>query len=161
MRGHRSRIQSRRDETRFRERLRRGAGVGTRHRRSAADRSTEGHAIANAAGVPRIPPYGPVRVLTRRGIDQRSQPQNATRSATTRPLPRTVVVMSQYMAWPTADGVWHIGTGLTLPPDASLTDLNNLLTKRHIDRAEIGFHRPNDETRFNKQFPAATVPEQS
>jgi len=75
-------------------------------------------------------------------------------------LPRTVVVMSQYMAWPTADGVWHIGTGLTLPPDASLADLNNLLTLRHIDRAQIGFHRPNDETRFNEQFATATVPEQ-
>ena len=56
------------------------------------------------------------------------------------------------MAWPTADGVWHIGTGLTLPPDASLGDLNNLLTLRHIDRAQIGFHRPNDEVRFNEQF---------
>ena len=66
--------------------------------------------------------------------------------------------MSQYMAWPTADGVWHIGTGLTLPPDASLGDLNNLLTLRHIDRAQIGFHRPNDETRFNEQFATASIP---
>jgi hypothetical protein len=69
--------------------------------------------------------------------------------------------MSQYMAWPTADGVWHIGTGLTLPPDASLTDLNNLLRLRHIDRAQIGFHRPNDETQFNAQFAPATVLGQS
>lgn len=80
--------------------------------------------------------------------------------ATTRALPRTVVRMSQYMAWPTADGVWHIGTGLTLPPDASLADLDKLLTKRHIDRAQIGFHRPNDETRFNEQFAPATAPDQ-
>ena len=35
---------------------------------------------------------------------------------------------------------------------ASLGDLNNLLTLRHIDRAQIGFHRPNDEVRFNEQF---------
>lgn len=62
------------------------------------------------------------------------------------------MVMSQYMAWPTADGAWHIGTGLTLPPDASLGDLNNLLMLRHIDRAQIGFHRLNDEARFNEQF---------
>ena len=74
------------------------------------------------------------------------------------PSPRTVVVMSQYLAWPTSDGVWHIGTGLTLPPDASLADLNNLLTLRHIDRAQIGFHRPNDETRFNEQFATAVDP---
>lgn len=77
------------------------------------------------------------------------------------PLPRTVVVMSQYMAWPTADGVWHIGTGLTLPPDASLADLENLLTLRHIDRAQIGFHRPNDEARFNAQFATAIDPGES
>lgn len=68
---------------------------------------------------------------------------------------RTVVVMSQYMAWPTADGVWHIGTGLTLPPGASLADLNELLTRRHIERAQIGFHRPDDEAKFNKQFATA------
>ena len=43
--------------------------------------------------------------------------------------------MSQYMAWPTGDGVWHIGTGLTLPPGANLADLNKLLALRHIDRA--------------------------
>lgn len=65
---------------------------------------------------------------------------------------RTVAVMSQYMAWPTADGVWHIGTGLTLPPGASLADLNELLTRHHIERAQIGFHRPNDEAKFNEQF---------
>jgi GH24 family phage-related lysozyme (muramidase) len=65
------------------------------------------------------------------------------------------MVMSQYMAWPTADGVWHIGTGLTLPPGASLADLNKLLTLRHIDRAQIGFHRPNDEALFNAQFASA------
>ena len=76
--------------------------------------------------------------------------------ATTRALPRTVVVMSQYMAWPTADGVWHIGTWLTLPRDASLADLTDLLTLRHIDRAQIGFHRPNDEKQFNEQFATAT-----
>jgi len=70
----------------------------------------------------------------------------------------TVVDMSQYMAWPTADGVWHIGTGLTLPPDASLAELNDLLTLRHIDRAQIGFHRPNDEARFNDQFATAIDP---
>ena len=63
--------------------------------------------------------------------------------------------MSQYMAWPTSDGVWHIGTGLTLPPGSSLTDLNELLTLRHIDRAQIGFHRPGDEVRFNEQFATA------
>jgi hypothetical protein len=63
--------------------------------------------------------------------------------------------MSQYMAWPTADGVWHIGTGLTLPPGANLADLNKLLTLRHIDRAQIGFHRPNDEALFNAQFASA------
>jgi hypothetical protein len=63
--------------------------------------------------------------------------------------------MSQYMAWPTADGVWHIGTGLTLPPGAGLADLNKLLTLRHIDRAQIGFHRPNDEALFNTQFASA------
>jgi hypothetical protein len=60
------------------------------------------------------------------------------------------------MAWPTADGVWHIGTGLTLPRDASVADLTKLLSLRHIDRAEIGFHRPNDETRFNQQFATTT-----
>jgi hypothetical protein len=65
---------------------------------------------------------------------------------------RSVVVMSQYMAWPTADGVWHIGTGLTLPRGASLADLNEFLELRFIDRAQIGFHRPNDEIRFNEQF---------
>jgi hypothetical protein len=59
--------------------------------------------------------------------------------------------MSQYMAWPTADGVWHIGTGLTLPPGASLADLDKLLTTHHIERAQIGFHRPNDEVKFNEQ----------
>jgi hypothetical protein len=64
------------------------------------------------------------------------------------------------VAWPTADGVWHIGTGLTLPRDASLADLTSLLTLRHIDRAEIGFHRPNDEARFNQQFATATDPGQ-
>ncbi len=56
------------------------------------------------------------------------------------------------MAWPTSDGVWHIGTGLTLAPGASLADLTKLLTMRHIDRAQIGFHRPNDERKFNEQF---------
>ena len=70
------------------------------------------------------------------------------------------MVMSQYMAWPTGDGIWHIGTGLTLPPDASLADLTNLLSLRHIDRAQIGFHRPNDEARFNEQFATATDPVQ-
>jgi hypothetical protein len=65
---------------------------------------------------------------------------------------RTVAVMSQYMAWPTEDGVWHIGTGLTLPPGAGLADLNELLTRRHIERAQIGFHRRNDEAKFNEQF---------
>ena len=68
------------------------------------------------------------------------------------------MVMSQYMAWPTADGVWHIGTGLTLPAGASLADLNKLLTLRHIDRAQIGFHRPNDEALFNAQFASAIDP---
>jgi hypothetical protein len=63
--------------------------------------------------------------------------------------------MSQYMAWPTADGVWHIGTGLTLPRGASLADLNDLLTLRNIDRAQIGFHRPNDQVLFNEQFAEA------
>lgn len=67
--------------------------------------------------------------------------------------------MSQYMAWPTADGVWHIGTGLTLPPDASLGDLNKLLTLRHIDRDQIGFHRPHDEVQFNKQFAIPSEPD--
>jgi hypothetical protein len=71
---------------------------------------------------------------------------------------RIVEIMSQYMAWPTADGVWHIGTGLTLPAGASLADLNKLLTKRHIDRAQIGFHRPDDEARFNAQFATAIDP---
>jgi hypothetical protein len=66
--------------------------------------------------------------------------------------------MSQYLAWPTADGVWHIGTGLTLPAGASLADLNKLLTLRHIDRAQIGFPRPNDEVRFNEQFATAADP---
>ena len=56
------------------------------------------------------------------------------------------------MAWPTSDGVWHLGTGLTLPPDATLADLNKLLARHHIDRAEIGFHRPHDELKFNEQF---------
>jgi len=65
------------------------------------------------------------------------------------------MVMSQYMAWPTGDGVWHIGTGLSLPPGAGLADLNELLTRRHIERAQIGFHRPNDEARFNQQFATA------
>jgi hypothetical protein len=65
---------------------------------------------------------------------------------------RTVAVMSQYMAWPTADGVWHIGTGLTLLPGTGLADLNQLLTRRHIERAQMGFHRPNDEAKFNEQF---------
>ncbi len=59
------------------------------------------------------------------------------------------------MAWPTSDGMWHIGTGLTLPAGARLADLNKLLTLRHIDRAVIGFHRPNDETKFNEQFAPA------
>jgi hypothetical protein len=68
---------------------------------------------------------------------------------------RTVVDMSQYMAWPTSDGVWHIGTGLTLPPGAGLADLNELLTRRHIERAQIGFHRPDDEAKFNDQFAIA------
>jgi len=66
--------------------------------------------------------------------------------------------MSQYMAWPTAAGVWHIGTGLTLPSGACLAELNKLLTLRHIDRAQIGFHRPNDEARFNEQFAIASDP---
>jgi hypothetical protein len=66
--------------------------------------------------------------------------------------------MSQYMAWPTADGVWHIGTWLTLPPDASVADLNKLLALRHIDRAQIGFHRPNDEALFNEQFAVSIDP---
>jgi hypothetical protein len=35
---------------------------------------------------------------------------------------------------------------------ASLADLNELLTLRHIEREQIGFHRPNDETKFNEQF---------
>lgn len=65
---------------------------------------------------------------------------------------RSVAVMSQYMAWPTADGVWHIGTGLTLPPGATIADLDKLLTLRHIERSQIGFHRPHDEMRFNEQF---------
>lgn len=56
------------------------------------------------------------------------------------------------MAWPTSDGAWHIGTGLTLLPGAGLADLDKLLTMRHIERAQIGFHRPNDEARFNEQF---------
>lgn len=62
------------------------------------------------------------------------------------------------MAWPTGDGVWHIGTGLTLPPDASLADLDDLLRLRHIDRTQIGFHRPEDQARFNAQFAAAIDP---
>lgn len=62
------------------------------------------------------------------------------------------------MAWPTADGVWHIGTWLTLPPDASVADLNKLLALRHIDRAQIGFHRPNDEALFNEQFAVSIDP---
>ena len=60
--------------------------------------------------------------------------------------------MSQYMAWPTADGIWHIGTGLTLPPGASLPELNKLLRLRHIDRTQIGCHRPDEDVRFNEQF---------
>ena len=60
--------------------------------------------------------------------------------------------MSLYMAWPTADGVWHIGTWLTLQPGASLADLNELLRLHHIERVQIGFHRPDDETKFNEQF---------
>jgi hypothetical protein len=64
--------------------------------------------------------------------------------------------MSQYMAWPTSDGVWHIGTGLTLPRGAGLADLDKLLRKRGIDRAEIGFHRPHDEVKFNEQFAIRT-----
>jgi hypothetical protein len=63
--------------------------------------------------------------------------------------------MSQYMAWPTADGVWHIGTGLSLRPGADIADLNALLTRRGIERAQIGFHRPNDQALFNEQFPLA------
>ena len=44
----------------------------------------------------------------------------------------------------TADGLWHIGTWLTLqPPGASLADLNELLRLHH---------RPDDETKFNEQF---------
>jgi hypothetical protein len=66
--------------------------------------------------------------------------------------------MSQYMAWPTGDGVWHIGTWLNLPPGSTLTDLNALLALRHIDRDQIGFHRPEDRTRFNAQFPPETDP---
>jgi hypothetical protein len=31
-------------------------------------------------------------------------------------------------------------TWLTLQPDASLADLNELLTLRHIERNQIGFH---------------------
>lgn len=62
------------------------------------------------------------------------------------------------MAWPTSDGVWHIGTGLTLPLGASLADLDKLLTLRHIDRAQIGFHRPHDQIRFNEQFALAIDP---
>jgi hypothetical protein len=56
------------------------------------------------------------------------------------------------MAWPTADGAWHIGTRLTLQPDASLADLTELLTLRHIERNQIGFHTPDDEAKFNEQF---------
>ena len=62
------------------------------------------------------------------------------------------------MAWPTADGVWHIGTGLTLQPGASVADLSTLLTLRHIERAQIGFHRPHDEAKFNEQFATAIDP---
>jgi len=65
------------------------------------------------------------------------------------------------MAWPTADGVWHIGTGLTLPPGASVADLNKLLTLCHIERAQIGFHRPNDEAKSNEQFATAIDPSSS
>jgi hypothetical protein len=61
------------------------------------------------------------------------------------------------MAWPTSDGVWHFGTGLTLPAGAGLADLNKLLTSHHIDRDQIGFHRPADETMFNEQFPVPTT----
>jgi hypothetical protein len=56
------------------------------------------------------------------------------------------------MAWPTADGAWHIGTWLTLQPGANVADLNELLTLRHIERTQIGFHRPSDEEKFNAQF---------
>ena len=66
------------------------------------------------------------------------------------------------MAWPTADGVWHIGTGLTLPPGASLADLNTLLALRDIEREQIGFHRPNDEassTRSSTRPPARRRPD--
>ena len=55
----------------------------------------------------------------------------------------------------TADGLWHIGTWLTLQPGASLADLNELLRLHHIERAQIGFHRPNDEAKFNEQFATA------
>jgi hypothetical protein len=51
--------------------------------------------------------------------------------------------------------MWHIGTGLTLPPGAGLADLNEVLTRRHIERAQIGFHWPNDEAKFNDQFAIA------
>lgn len=57
------------------------------------------------------------------------------------------------MAWPTADGAWHIGTGLTLRPGATVADLNELLRRRKIDRDQIGFHRPHEQARFNEQFP--------
>ena len=60
--------------------------------------------------------------------------------------------MSRYMARPTADGVWHLGTWLTLQPGASLADLNELLALRHIERDQIGFHRRDDEAKFNEQF---------
>jgi hypothetical protein len=65
--------------------------------------------------------------------------------------------MSQYMAWPTSDGVWHIGTGLTLPAGACLDDLNRLLASKHIERTQIGFHQPHEEAAFNKQFPTTTT----
>ena len=78
-------------------------------------------------------------------LTQRSRPSEQV-------VRRTVTVMSRYMAWPTADGAWHIGTWLTLQPGASLADLNELLTLRHIERDQIGFHRPGDEAKFNEQF---------
>jgi len=65
------------------------------------------------------------------------------------------------MAWPIADGVWHIGTGLTLPPGVSVADLNKLLTLRHIECAQIGFHRLHDEAKFNEQFATAISPSDS
>jgi hypothetical protein len=55
-------------------------------------------------------------------------------------------------AWPTADGARHIGTWLTPQTGAISPDLNELLTLRHIERDQIGFHRPNDEGELNTQF---------